>query len=164
MGNELAMWREWNDGDGLPWGWAGDPPHAGVRRLVQDLNGLYRRDPALHQVDYDPSGFQWIDCNDSDNSVVSLLRRGRDAGDEVLAIFNFTPVVRHRYRLGVPAPGRYREILNTDAEIYGGGNVGNAGLLEAEPEPAHGHAQSLSLTLPPLAGLIFRRDPAGSAD
>ena len=158
MGSELAAWREWDDGDGLPWAWADDPPHAGVRSLVRDLNRLYREQQALHQVDFQPTGFSWIDCDDAAHSVISLIRRAEHATDEVLAIFNFTPVVRDGYRMGVPEPGRYRELVNTDAEIYGGGNVGNAGSLETEPIAAQGMAQSLVLTLPPLAGLILKRE------
>ena len=126
-----------------------------VRKLVADLNAVYRREAALHQVDFEPVGFQWIDCNDHENSVISFIRRSRD-GQEVVGVFNFTPVVRHGYRMGVPAAGRYRELLNTDAEIYGGSNVGNAGLLETSPIATHGFPQSLSITLPPLGGLIFK--------
>jgi 1,4-alpha-glucan branching enzyme len=155
MGNEIAMWQEWNHEDGLPWAYVDDPPHAGVRRLVRDLNRLYAEQPSLYEVDYDPSGFQWIDCNDNENSVISLVRRSRD-GTPIVGVFNFTPVVRHGYRIGVPDPGVYRELLNTDAEPYGGGNVGNAGQLQADPLPQHGFPSSLSLTLPPLAGLILK--------
>jgi 1,4-alpha-glucan branching enzyme len=158
MGNELAAWREWDDADGLPWSWADDPPHAGVRQLVRDLNRVYREQKALHQVDYQPTGFSWIDCDDAQHSVISLARRSEHGADEVLAIFNFTPVVREGYRMGVPRPGRYRELINTDAEVYGGSNVGNPGALETESIPAQGLAQSLVLTLPPLAGLILKRD------
>jgi 1,4-alpha-glucan branching enzyme len=155
MGNELAAWREWDDGDGLPWAWADDPPHAGVRQLVRDLNRTYREQKALHQVDYQPTGFSWIDCDDAAHSIISLVRRAED-GDEVLAIFNFTPVVREGYRMGVPRAGRYRELVNTDAEVYGGSNAGNAGALETEAIAAQGLPQSLVLTLPPLAGLILK--------
>jgi 1,4-alpha-glucan branching enzyme len=157
MGGELAMWQEWNDADGLPWAWAEEPPHVGVRRLVRDLNGVYRRETALHEIDYEPAGFQWIDCNDHENSVISLARRGRSEGPPVLAVFNFTPVVRYGYRMGVPEAGRYQELVNTDSESYGGSNVGNAGWLESEDVPAHGHARSIVVTLPPLGGLILKR-------
>jgi 1,4-alpha-glucan branching enzyme len=157
MGCELAMWQEWNHDDGLPWAYADEPPHGGVRRLVRDLNGVYREDPALHQVDYEAQGFQWIDCNDNENSVISLIRRARDPQNAVVAVFNWTPVVRSGYRMGVPDAGIYREVVNTDADIYGGSNVGNAGQLQSEAIPAHGFPQSVSLTLPPLAGLILKR-------
>ena len=119
--------------------------------------GVYREDPALHQVDYEAQGFQWIDCNDNENSVISLIRRARDPQNAVVAVFNWTPVVRSGYRMGVPDAGIYREVVNTDADIYGGGNVGNAGQLQSEAIPAHGFPQSVSLTLPPLAGLILKR-------
>jgi 1,4-alpha-glucan branching enzyme len=158
MGCELAAWREWDDADGLPWAWADDPPHAGVRQLVRDLNRLYREQAPLHQVDFQPTGFSWIDCDDAQHSLLSLVRRAEDPKDEVIAVFNFTPVVREGYRLGVPEPGRYSELINTDAAIYGGSNAGNAGGLASEPVPAHGMAQSLVLTLPPLAGLILKRE------
>jgi 1,4-alpha-glucan branching enzyme len=157
MGSELAAWREWDADDSLPWAWADDSPHAGVRSLVRDLNRLYREQAALHQVDFQPTGFSWIDCDDAAHSVLSLIRRAENPADEVLAIFNFTPVVREGYRMGVPEPGRYRELLNTDAEVYGGSNVGNAGGLSTESVAAQGMAQSLVLRLPPLAGLILKR-------
>jgi 1,4-alpha-glucan branching enzyme len=159
MGNEIAQWREWNHDEGLPWGSADQPPHVGTQQLVRDLNSLYRREPGLYQLDYDPAGFEWIDCTDNENSVVSFVRRGRNVEqDTVIVVLNFTPVVRESYRLGVPDAGRYREIINTDAAIYGGGNVGNGGLLESVTEPSHGRPQSIVLTLPPLAALILKRD------
>jgi 1,4-alpha-glucan branching enzyme len=157
MGSELAAWKEWDDADGLPWAWADDAPHVGVRALVRDLNRVYREQPALYQVDFQPTGFSWIDCDDAAHSVLSLIRRAEHAADEVLAVFNFTPVVREGYRMGVPTPGRYRELINTDAEIYGGSNVGNALGLETEPVAAQGMAQSIVVTLPPLSGLILKR-------
>jgi 1,4-alpha-glucan branching enzyme len=158
MGNEIAQWREWNHDEGLPWASVDEPPHAGVRQLVRDLNSLYRREPALHQLDYDPAGFEWIDCTDNENSVISFVRRARHAEETVVVVLNLTPVAREDYRLGVPAAGRYREIINTDAEIYGGGNIGNGGALETVPKASHGHPQSIELTLPPLSALILKRD------
>jgi 1,4-alpha-glucan branching enzyme len=125
---------------------------------VRDLNALYHREAALHQVDYDPAGFEWIDANDNENSVISFVRRAKDPEDHVVVVLNFTPVVREGYRMGVPFAGRYREIINTDAEVYGGGNVGNGGALETEPTASHGHPQSIALTLPPLGALILKRD------
>jgi 1,4-alpha-glucan branching enzyme len=157
MGCELAMWQEWNNEDGLPWAYADEPPHRGVRRLVRDLNRVYAEDAALHQVDYEAHGFQWIDCNDNENSVISLVRRARDPQNAVVAVFNWTPVVRTGYRMGVPDAGIYREVVNTDADVYGGSNVGNAGQLHSEPIPSHGFPQSVAITLPPLAGLILKR-------
>jgi 1,4-alpha-glucan branching enzyme len=163
MGNEIAQWREWNHDEGLPWDSVDHPPHAGVRQLVRDLNHLYQQEPALHQLDYDPTGFEWIDCTDNENSVISFIRRARHADDAVIVVLNFTPLVREAYRLGVPVPGRYREIINTDAAVYGGGNAGNGGVLQTTPAPSHGHAQSIALTLPPLSALILKRDSESGA-
>jgi len=157
MGGEFGQTNEWNHETGLDWNLLDmGPYHRGVQRLVQDLNTLYRTEAALHQVDYSPAGFQWIDCNDWDASVISFFRRARDPQDFVVFVSNFTPVVRSGYRVGVPRGGFYHERINTDAAIYGGGNVGNAGNVLAEAIPAHGHAHSLSLTLPPLATLVLR--------
>jgi 1,4-alpha-glucan branching enzyme len=157
MGGEIGQTNEWNHETGLDWNLLDmGPYHRGLQRLVRDLNTLYRTHAALHQVDYSPEGFQWIDCNDWDASVISFFRRARDPQDFVVFVSNFTPVVRRGYRVGVPRGGFYRERINTDAGIYGGGNVGNAGNVLAEAIPAHGHAHSLSLTLPPLATLVLR--------
>jgi 1,4-alpha-glucan branching enzyme len=134
------------------------PYHRGLQRLVQDLNGLYRTQPALYQVDFSSEGFQWMDCDDSDASVVSFVRRARDPQDFLLFVCNFTPVVRGGYRVGVPRGGFYHERLNTDGAIYGGSNVGNAGNVLAEPIPTHGQPYSLRLDLPPLATLVLRPD------
>jgi 1,4-alpha-glucan branching enzyme len=157
MGGEFGQTNEWNHETGLDWNLLDmGPYHRGLQRLVQDLNTLYRTEGALHQVDYSPAGFQWIDCNDWDASVISFFRRARDPQDFVVFVSNFTPVVRSGYRVGVPRGGFYRERINTDAAIYGGGNVGNAGNVVAEAIPAHGQAHSISLTLPPLATLVLR--------
>jgi len=157
MGGEFGQTNEWNHEAGLDWHLLDmGPYHRSLQRLVQDLNGLYRTQPALHQVDYSPAGFQWIDCNDWDSSVISFFRRARDPQDFLLFVCNFTPVVRNGYRVGVPRGGFYHERINTDAAIYGGGNVGNAGNVLAEAIPAHGHSHSLLLTLPPLATLVLQ--------
>jgi len=132
-------------------------PHAGILALVRDLNRVYRSEPALYDQDFDPAGFQWIDCNDNENSVVSFLRRARDPRDVVVVVLNFTPVVRQAYVVGVPEAGRYRELINTDSEIYGGSNQGNAGEVASQPVPAHGHAHRLELLLPPLSALMLKR-------
>jgi 1,4-alpha-glucan branching enzyme len=158
MGDEIGQWREWDHDGSVDWGALADPMHAGLQRCVADLNHLYAAEPALHEVDFEPAGFDWIDCNDHEASVVSFLRRARDPEDFVVAVLNWTPVVRGGYRVGVPEPGFYRELLNSDAALYGGANVGNAGGVHTEPVVAHGHAQSVVLTLPPLAGLLLRRD------
>ena len=157
MGAEFAQWREWNHDRSLDWHLLDDPAHAAIRRYVQDLNWHYQAEPALYEADYDPAGFQWIDCNDSENGVVSLVRFSRDRRDAVVMAFNFTPVVRADYRIGVPHAGFYAELLNSDAAIYGGGNVGNAGGLDSEPAASHGFEHSLSLTVPPLGCLLLKR-------
>ena len=157
MGSEIGQWREWDHDASLDWNLLEWPAHDGLRRLVRDLNTLYRAEPSLHQVDFEPAGFQWIDCTDSDHSVVSLIRRACDPHDFTVVVLNFTPVPRPAYRVGVPEPGFYAERLNTDAEIYGGSNLGNAGGVESEPVEAHGHPCSLSLLLPPLACLVLKK-------
>ena len=157
MGTEFGQWREWTHEQSLDWHLLDGPLHAGLQRFVEDLNRLYKAEPALHQQDVAAAGFAWIDCNDHEASVISLIRRATDHTDEVIVVLNFTPIVRQGYRVGVPEPGFYEELLNSDADSYGGGNVGNEGGRYAEDVPAHGHQQSLSLTLPPLAGLVFKR-------
>ncbi len=156
MGGEFGMWREWSEKWGLPWDIVGEPPHQGIERFVRDLNTLYRREPALYEVDFDPAGFQWIDANDNENSVFAFLRRGRQEGEFLVCALNFTPVPREGYRIGVPEPGLYEELLNSDASIYGGGNLGNAGAVRTEPIAAHGYPQSLRLVVPPLGALYLK--------
>jgi 1,4-alpha-glucan branching enzyme len=157
MGSEFGQWREWNHDRSLDWHLLDDEAHAALRRWVKDLNAFYRAEPALYQVDFEPGGFRWIDCNDNENSVVSIVRFARDRHDAVVVILNFTPVPRHEYRVGVPEAGWYAERLNSDAAIYGGGNIGNGGGAATEPVAAHGFEQSLRLTIPPLACLILKR-------
>ena len=160
MGGEFAQEREWNHDASLDWHLTNDPMHEGVQKLVRDLNHLYRNRMALHERDCEPEGFSWIDCNDADASVISYLRRGADPNDFVVVICNFTPVVRHDYRVGVPRAGQYQEILNTDSTFYGGSDVGNSGTVSTQDNPVHGMADSLSLTLPPLGVLVLA--PVGS--
>jgi 1,4-alpha-glucan branching enzyme len=155
MGDEIAALREWNHDAQLDWGLLHDPLHAGVSRLVRDCNALYRALPALHILDADPTGFEWIDYSDAASSVIAFVRRGRPEDPVAVVACNATPVPRGGYRLGVPQPGRYREALNTDSEFYGGSNAGNAGGVASEPIPAHGRQHSIVLTLPPLATLVF---------
>ncbi len=131
--------------------------HEAHRRWLRDLNHAYRRERALHEVDFDPSGFRWIDCDDGDNSVVSLIRRARDPQDFIVIVANFTPVPRPGYRIGVPEDGWYRELLNSDSEIYGGGNVGNGGGVQADASPMHGLDYSMSLMLPPLGFVMLKK-------
>jgi 1,4-alpha-glucan branching enzyme len=158
QGCEFGQWREWNHNEGLPWFLLAHPPHDGIHRYVRDLLRVYRTEPALYERDYDPSGFQWIDCNDNENSVVSFLRRAKDVDDQVIIALNLTPVPRERYRVGVPFAGVYREVLNSDAQLYGGSNVGNAGAVHTEAVAAHGFQQSTLLTLPPIGCLILKHD------
>lgn len=159
MGCEFAQEREWNHNASLDWHLVDDPMHGGVQRLVRDLNHLYREVKALHQQDCEPAGFEWIDCTDWEKSIICFLRKGRTAGDIAVIACNLTPVIREEYRIGVPRTGLYAERLNTDAAIYGGSNVGNAGAVMAEPIPCHGRPFSLLLTLPPLATLILAPQP-----
>ena len=158
MGGEFAQGREWNHDTALDWDLLDQPAHKGVHDLLRDLNGLYRRFPALHEGDCQAGGFSWIDCGDRFNSVLTLLRRASDPGDCVVIAFNFTALTQHHYRIGVPAPGGYTELLNTDSAHYGGRNQGNTGRVQTEAIPAHGFPQSLNLTLPPLAALFLRRE------
>jgi 1,4-alpha-glucan branching enzyme len=155
MGGEFAQEREWNHDIGLDWQLMDDPYHAGVHRLMRDLNWHYRSTPALHQRDCDPEGFRWIDAANGNESVLSYIRLAADGEGLAVIVCNFTPVPRQNYRIGVPRPGYYRERVNTDALDYHGSGIGNFGALEAEPEPMHGQPYSLRLWLPPLATLIF---------
>jgi 1,4-alpha-glucan branching enzyme len=159
MGGEFAQWREWNHDRSLDWHLLDDPAHAAMRQYVRDLNRLYEAEPALHQVDFDASGFRWIDANDNENSVVSIVRYARDRRDFAVMVFNFTPLPRLGYRIGVPAAGYYAERLNSDAAAYGGSNVGNQGGVQSEATPAHGFEQSVCLTVPPLGCLLLKRVP-----
>jgi 1,4-alpha-glucan branching enzyme len=156
MGGEFAQWREWVHDDSLDWYLLEYAPHAGVQKWVRHLNQLYRSEPALHEMDCDPGGFEWIDCGDADSSVVSLIRKAKSVPSVVLAVCNFTPVPRQNYRVGAPRGGLWQEIANGDASEYGGSNMGNLGGLEAAPVPLHGRPYSLTLTLPPLSVSFFR--------
>jgi len=153
MGAEFAQIREWNHDTELDWHLLQDPGHAGVQRLVRDLNHLYCRCPALHARDDEPGGFAWIDVQDKSQSVFSFLRQGHESAHQIVAICNMTPVVRHGYRLGVPQGGAWKEVLNTDSAHYGGSDVGNFGKVISDPVPRHGHANSVVLSLPPLGVL-----------
>ncbi len=157
MGGEFGQWGEWNHDTSLDWHLTESYFHSGVQRLVEDLNRLYREEPALHQLDLDPRGFQWIDANDADNSVLSFLRRAENPDDNVLVVINFTPVVREHYHVGVPQCGWWRELLNSDAEVYGGSGKGNGGGVNAETCDCHGFPCSLDLLLPPLGALFLKR-------
>jgi len=162
MGGEFGQWREWNHDTSLDWHLLAYSPHAGLQRWVTDLNRLYCQTPALHERDCNPAGFAWIDCNDSDNSVLSFLRQGLPSRQSVLVVGNFTPVARFNYRIGVPHAGFWREVLNSDARDYDGNGYGNLGGVEASPVPYHGRPYSLTLTLPPLAIVFFVSPVPGS--
>ncbi|MGI6657332.1 MAG: 1,4-alpha-glucan branching protein GlgB [Desulfobulbus sp.] len=156
MGGEFGQWQEWNHDTGLEWMALTAPRHQGVQRLVRDLNTVYRAEPCLHQVDFDWTGFRWIDANDSDNSVFSFLRSAKNQDDFAVVVSNFAPVVRYDYRIGVPKAGVYRELINTDLEIYGGSGVDNGPAITTIDAPCHGFGHSLSLVLPPLSTLILQ--------
>lgn len=157
MGGEFAQWREWFHEDSLDWHLLEQQPHQGVQRWVQHLNILYRGEPALHEVDFEQYGFEWIDISDWEKSVVSFLRKGRFSRDVVLVVCNFTPESRYNYRVGVPSGGYWKEIMNSDAHEYGGSGQGNLGGMEASPVPYHNRYYSLSLTLPPLSVVVFKK-------
>jgi len=157
MGGEFGQWREWNVEASLDWHLLDDPLHQGLRRWVQDLNHTYQREASLHQVDFEPAGFSWIDCNDNENSVISLMRRARDPHDFTVMLANFTPVPRPAYRIGVPEGGWYRELLNSDGAMYGGSNVGNGGGVTADDQPSHGFDHSICVTVPPLGFVLFKK-------
>jgi 1,4-alpha-glucan branching enzyme len=159
MGGDIAQWREWHHERQLDWELTHETDHAGVQHWLRDLNRVYRERPELHEVDFSPAGFQWIDMHDSDDSVLSYLRLSA-SGAPLLVVCNFTPVVRQEYRVGVPLPGRWREVLNSDAPFYGGSGVGNLGGVQAEAKPWHGRPHSISLTLPPLAFSLFAPEAA----
>jgi 1,4-alpha-glucan branching enzyme len=158
MGNELAQGREWQSRWELDWGLLEIDWHAGVQRLMRDLNRLHRDNRALHEQDFTQEGFSWIDCHDADHSTLSFVRRARD-GACVVVVLSFTPVAHHGARIGLPHAGRYAEIMNSDSAYYGGSNAGNAGLVEAEPLPWMGFGHSAAITVPPLAGIIL--EPRG---
>ena len=156
MGGEFGQWNEWSHEASLDWHLLEEPQHRMLLRWVRDLNTAYRGEPALHELDVSPAGFEWVDCNDAEQSALVYLRRARSRPEVVVVACNFTPVPRRNYRIGVPAPGRWDEILNSDAPLYGGSGQGNLGGMLATPVPWHGRAQSINATLPPLAMVAFR--------
>jgi 1,4-alpha-glucan branching enzyme len=156
MGSEWGQGREWNHDRSLDWHELGIGWHRGVLQWVSDLNHLYRKEPALYELDCKQGGFEWVDCNDANSSIVSFLRKGTTTQDQFLIIINFTPVTRFGYRIGVDLPGKWEEVINSDAMIYGGSGQGNCGGFEAEDLPWHGRAYSLSVTVPPLSVMFFK--------
>jgi 1,4-alpha-glucan branching enzyme len=156
MGGEFGQWREWAHDESLEWHLLDYPPHSGLKRWVVDLNRFYQGQPALYELDFEQTGFEWIDCNDVEHSVISLMRKGRSPGDLIVAVFNFTPTTHFNYRIGVPQSGFWRELLNSDAKEYGGSGQGNLGGLEAAPISLHGRPYSLTFALPPLTAVFFK--------
>jgi len=159
MGGEFGQWREWNHEGSLDWHLLEHPPHRELQQWVRDLNTAYRSEPALHELDCDPAGFVWIDAHDSEQSSLTFLRRAESSRHAVVVSCNFTPVPRHRHRIGVPYFGRWAEILNSDAVCYGGSGQGNLGGVASTPIASHGQPHSLEITLPPLAVVMFRGGP-----
>ena len=158
MGDEFGQWSEWSHEASLEWNLLNHPLHSGLRRWVRDLNTLYRGQSSLHEFDFNAAGFEWVDCKDSQRSVISFLRRGPRPDDQILFVCNFTPVVRENYRVGVPVEGSWREVLNSDAPLYGGSGQGNFGGASTIPLPIHGRPFTLNITLPPLGILAFQPD------
>ncbi|MGZ8210139.1 MAG: 1,4-alpha-glucan branching protein GlgB [Burkholderiales bacterium] len=158
MGGEFGQRREWQHEESLEWWVLQYPEHGGLMQWLADLNRVYTTEPALHEVDNEPQGFEWIDCCDWEGSTLSFLRKGRDEKDVVLVACNFTPVARENYLVGVPRAGFWRELLNSDASIYGGSGRGNFGGVESHPVPAHGRYHAIRITLPPLAVVYFKHE------
>jgi 1,4-alpha-glucan branching enzyme len=156
MGGEFGQWREWAHDESLEWHLLQYLPHSGLQQWVSDLNRFYRGQPALYELDFERAGFEWIDCNDVEHSVVSLIRKGRSSDNLLVVVCNFTPTTHSNYRIGVPQPGFWRELLNSDAKEYGGSGQGNLGGVEAAPISLHGRPYSLTITLPPLAAVFFK--------
>jgi 1,4-alpha-glucan branching enzyme len=155
MGSEFAQWQEWSESRGLDWYLCDQSANRGVQLLVRDLNHLYRESSALYAHDFDAEGFQWIDCHDYEQSVLSFMRVSDT--EKLICVFNFTPVPRHDYRIGLPEAGAYEEVVNTDAEVYGGSNLGNGGLLHSDDQAWMNLPYSTSLVLPPLGAVVLKR-------
>ncbi len=162
MGGEFGQTREWNHDRGLDWQLLQYAPHAGLQRWISDVAHLYRTEPALHELDFQPEGFEWVDANDTQGSTLSFIRKAKAPEEIILALFNFTPVPRANYRVGVPISGYWREILNSDAIIYFGSGLGNLGGVTSTPIPYHGRLHSLNVTIPPLGVVFLKPDPSVS--
>ena len=156
---KFGQWSEWNVWGDLEWGLLQYEPHQHLKQFVADANQLYRNEPALYTQDFDQGGFEWIDCNDNQHSVIAFIRKAKDSEDFILVVCNFTPQPHHHYRIGVPKPGFYAELLNSDAGQYGGSNMGNFGGQWADEWAFHHRPYSLDLCLPPLATVVFKLDP-----
>jgi 1,4-alpha-glucan branching enzyme len=162
MGCEFGQSSEWNANKELDWWLLGAGPfHRGLQRFMEDLNKIYRAESALWESDYDMEGFYWLDCSDHENSVLSFVRQNRDHSSSILVVLNLTPVPRHHYRIGLPHPGYWRELLNSDSAVYGGGNLGNLGGVWAENEGAHHQPHSACFSLPPLSIVAFKPEQKG---
>jgi len=164
MGCEFGQKQEWRHDGQLDWHVLEDPGHAGLLQLVGDLNRLYRAEPALHELDCEPGGFTWINANDAEASVYSFFRSPKSSRERIVCVLNFSPNPLYDFRVGVPGPGYWKEILNTDANVYGGGNIGNNGGLQAEAMSNHGQPFSVMMTIPPLGAVYFKGEvlPVGS--
>jgi 1,4-alpha-glucan branching enzyme len=156
MGGEFGQWREWKHDESLDWHLLMFPSHRGVVDALADLNRLYITEPALHELDCDPGGYEWVDANDADNSTYAFMRKARSNGDMILVLMNCTPIVREGYRVGVPRGGWWQELFNSDAKEYWGSGIGNAGGVMAEDHPSHGRFNSIVVDLPPLGALFFK--------
>jgi 1,4-alpha-glucan branching enzyme len=157
MGSEIGVREEWNYNSSMPWHLLTFDPHRKLQAYMRALNQLYRSEPALYEVDFHYSGFEWVDFHHSEGSVIAFIRRSDQGRSWVFIACNFTPVVRQGYRLGVPEKGLYEEILNSDAGAFGGGNVGNGGMISTDSIASHGHPQSICLTMPPLAVVVLKK-------
>jgi 1,4-alpha-glucan branching enzyme len=156
QGGEIGQWDEWSHERSVDWHLLDYDSHRGLQKWVEDLNRAYRIEPALHELDFDPAGFEWIDCSDADSSALVFVRRAKTTSDLILVSCNFTPVPRQNYCIGAPRGGFWKEILNSDASLYGGSGWGNLGGVAAAPIPLHGRPWSLSLTLPPLGVVVLK--------
>jgi 1,4-alpha-glucan branching enzyme len=156
MGGEFGQWNEWNYDSSLQWDLLQWSSHQGLQKCVSDLNQLYRREPALHEVDFEGHGFEWIDCHNADDSVLSYIRKAKNPSDYLVVVSNFTPVVRHGHRLGVPERCWYEEIFSSDSSFYTGSNVGNYPGVQGDDQPSHGRPASIALTLPPLTTIVLK--------
>lgn len=156
MGGEVGQWHEWNHDESVQWHLLQWESHQGMQNLIKDLNRVYQEQPALHEVDFTEAGFEWLDSHNAEESVIAYVRKGKDPGNMVAVMLNLTPVPRLEHRVGVPGPGWYEEIFNSDSERYAGSNIGNGNGCEAEAIPWNGRDWSIRISLPPLGALMFK--------
>jgi len=162
MGGEFGQWIEWDFDKSLDWHLLNYDAHSGLSNWLKDLNWLMRNEPALHELDCKSSGFEWVDCQDHEQSILCYLRKSSHEADTLLVIANFTPIPRWHYRVGVPQKGFWKELLNSDATVYGGSGIGNYGGIWSDEWSQHGHGQSISVRIPPLAVVVLKLEAAGS--